>query len=295
MMSLPPSETLLSLKNGLPDELDVSRRNFIKQTALAATGVLASSALLNGLAQAEGAPTAKSPAGHKPLLHHKTIAEGVALLEKTAESPLVAKDFTSLLGGKVMGLSDNQLKQHFKLYEGYVKKTNEIHQKLGELTPTDWSASAASYSPYRELITELSFTHNGVVLHELYFDNLSHAGEPGEGLKKLVSASGYTSWDAFMAQLVAAGKAMRGWVIVGLNHRSAKLELFGLDSHHIGMPALISPLLVLDVFEHAYMIDFGTDRAKYLEQFTQTIDWHVVDQRLLYAVHHTMTGASASV
>jgi Fe-Mn family superoxide dismutase len=283
------SQNELSVNDVTPAMLDVSRRDFIKQSAIAATSVLASGVLLNGLAQA-AAPSG----GHKPLPHHKTITEGIALLEKTAQLPLVAKNFETLLGGHVMGLSDNQLKQHFKLYEGYVKKTNDIHQKLGELTPADWSASAASYSTYRELITELSFTHNGVVLHELYFGNLTHQGEPGEGLKKLVASSGYASWETFIAQLIAAGKAMRGWVIVGLNHRTAKLELFGLDSHHMGMPALISPLLVLDVFEHAYMIDFGIDRAKYLEAFVQTIDWGVVDQRLLYAVHHTMTGVSAS-
>lgn len=259
-MSMKPPE---SKESRVVMDADQSRRNFIKQTAMAATGVLASGALFNGLAHAARSHSV-GPAGHKAMPTHKTIADGIALLEKTAQSPLVAKDFTPLLGGKVMGLSDNQLKQHFKLYEGYVKKTNEIHQKLGELTPADWSASAASYSTYRELITELSFTHNGVVLHELYFGNLSHQGTPGDGLKKLVSSSGYASWDAFMAQLIAAGKAMRGWVIVGLNHRTAKLELFGLDSHNIGMPALVSPLLVLDVFEHAYMIDFGTDRGQLL-------------------------------
>jgi Fe-Mn family superoxide dismutase len=149
--------------------------------------------------------------------------------------------------------------------------------------------SNAAYGVLREMSVELSFCHNGVILHEMYFGNLGKNSEPSESLKKLITRD-FGSWDKFIQHFVAMGKSMRGWAVMGFDMLDGKLRNYGLDQHHEFMPAMFYPLLVLDVYEHAYMIDFGTARAKYLDVFMQNINWQVVDKRLMFAVHNLMSG-----
>ncbi|MBK7837398.1 MAG: superoxide dismutase [Candidatus Obscuribacter sp.] len=190
--------------------------------------------------------------------------------------PYTAKDFGALVTKNMPGLSSSQIEQHLKLYKGYVGKSNEIYNKLKDV---DITSANATYSPLRELLLEQSFAVNGVVYHELYFGNLGGSGGEPTGDLKAALDERFGSGAKFMDFLKASGKSMRGWVIVGYNMRGNHIDFFGLDTHNMFSPTATVPLLVLDVYEHAYMIDYGIDRAKYLDAFVKNLDWSVVAKR----------------
>ncbi len=201
----------------------------------------------------------------------------------TGAAPYLAKEFGYLLGKGMDGFSANQLKQHFQLYNGYVTKSNSIRQ---ELKQASLEGANATFSPFRELLVEESYALNGVVYHELYFGNLG--GEGGEPAGELEAAIGgaFGSAGKFMDYLKAAGKAARGWVVVGYNLRIGEICAYALDLHNLWVPAAVVPLLVLDVYEHAYMIDYGIDRGAYLDAFVKNLDWKAVSRRFSGAIKH---------
>lgn len=201
--------------------------------------------------------------------------------EKTGSDPYVARDFSSLLNKKLSGLSSNQISQHLKLYQGYVKKANEIHQKLKSV---DLASANATYSPLRELLAEQSYALNGAIYHEYYFANLGGNGGEASGDLRSALDEHFGNFGKFADYLRAAGKSMRGWVILGYNTRLNRIDTFGLDLHNMFSPANVIPVLVLDVYEHAYMVDYGIDRGKYLDAFMQNIDWEVANKRLVAAI-----------
>ncbi len=213
----------------------------------------------------------------------KAQAAETAEKGKTAAgAPYAARDF-SALADKMSGFSASQIKQHLKLYDGYVGKCNEIHDKLKDV---DITTANATYSAVRELLVEQSFAHNGVVYHEYYFGNLGGSGGEPQGEMRAGIEEEWKSVGKFMDFLKAAGKSARGWVIVGFNPRAGHIDAYALDTHNIFSPANIVPLVALDVYEHAYMIDFGIDRAKYLETFLANVNWDVVSKRLEIARKH---------
>jgi Fe-Mn family superoxide dismutase len=194
------------------------------------------------------------------------------------------KDFSALLNKKMDGLSTNQIEQHLKLYKGYVTKTKEINDALNapDLLKA-LPAPNATYSPLRELLMEQSFAQNGVIYHELYFGNLGGAGGEATGDLKSAIEARWGSSAKFMDYLKAAGKCMRGWVIMGWNTREGSLQTYGLDMHNMWSPANVVPIVVLDVYEHAYMIDYGINRANYLDAFVKNLDWDVCGKRFALA------------
>jgi len=200
----------------------------------------------------------------------------------SAEAPYVAKDFNAL-AGSLDGLSASQIKQHLKLYTGYVDKANAISKSLKDV---DLTTANATYSTVRELLIEQSFAVNGVVYHEFYFGNLGKKGDGPTGNLKAAIDDRWGSQAKFADFLKAAGKSARGWVIIGWNTRSGTLDAFALDTHNIFSPANIVPVLVLDVYEHAYMIDYGVDRPKYLDAFLGNLNWEVVSKRFAAASKH---------
>jgi superoxide dismutase, Fe-Mn family len=219
-------------------------------------------------------------------------AQTMAAATGGGKEPYVAKDFSHLvdkLDGN--GLSKSQIEQHLKLYKGYIGKSNEIHAKLAE---ADLASANATYSPLRELLMEQSYAVNGAVYHELYFGNLGGKGGDPTGDVKAAVEERFGSTGKFMDLLKASGKCMRGWVIVGYNTRGGYIDTFGLDLHNMWSPASTVPLLVLDVYEHAYMVDYGIDRAKYLDAFAKNLDWDVVGKRLAMARKHP-TGHEATI
>jgi Fe-Mn family superoxide dismutase len=193
----------------------------------------------------------------------------------------LVKDFNSLLTKKLEGISQSQVSQHIKLYQGYVKKANEIYHKLKDV---DLASANPTYSPLRELLAEQSYALNGAIYHEYYFGNLGGQGGEASGDIRAALDERFGNFGKFSDYLKAAGKSMRGWVILGYNTRIGRVETFGLDLHNVFSPANVIPILVLDVYEHAYMVDYGIDRAKYLDAFMQNIDWDIANKRLAAAV-----------
>ena len=189
--------------------------------------------------------------------------------------------FNGLLSKKLEGLSQSQISQHLKLYQGYAKKANEIHRKLKDV---DLASANPTYSPLRELLAEQSYALNGAIYHEYYFGNLGGKGIDPSGDLRAALDERFGNFAKFNDYIKAAGKSMRGWVILGYNTRIGCIDIFGLDLHNFLSPANVVPVLVLDVYEHAYMVDYGIERAKYLDAFMQNVDWEIANRRLSLAI-----------
>ncbi len=188
-----------------------------------------------------------------------------------------AKDYNYLLGN-LEGFSDELLKQHFELYNGYIKSVNEINEKIANLKEKKGNPS---YSEYRSLLSFKAFPQNGVILHEFYFSNLcSKKTSPSQKLIAFINHE-FNSFDECINGLKEAAKSVRsGWVILGYDERQAKIQNSIIDLHDEHVPFLNIPLLVLDVWEHAYTLDYGINKAAYLDAFINNIDWDMVSKRL---------------
>jgi len=146
--------------------------------------------------------------------------------------PRDAKNFDHLIG-KVKGLSEAQLKAHFTLYQGYVKKLNEIEEKLGK---ADRSAPNYSFNEYSELRRREPVAFNGTFLHEHYFDNLGEPGQsPTDAVKKAIESS-FGSMDAWIADMKAILMSAHGWAIASFSYAEMKVRNFLIQSeHHVGI------------------------------------------------------------
>ncbi len=167
------------------------------------------------------------------------------------------------------GISVKMLEQHFKLYEGYVKKTNEIQAKL---ETADKSEANGVYSLVGELKREETFAVNGMKLHEVYFGHLSGDGKPEGELVKMIERD-FGSLDEWKADLVATGLSARGWAITAFDFKDNRLHNYASDAHNVGAVWAAVPVIVLDVYEHAYFIDYGTSRKAYIDSFFKNLDW----------------------
>src|SRR3989338_1649845 len=186
-----------------------------------------------------------------------------------------AKDFNHLLG-KIKGLSDKQLTAHFGLYQGYVKKKNEIADKL---KTQDKSAANYSFGEFSELKRREAVAFNGTFLHELYFENLSGKNlEPSSELRKEVVRA-FGNWDSFVQDMKSCGSSTPGWVVLTWNKITKQLHTYIMYEHHIGLPAHQEIILALDCWEHAFMLDYGINKAGYLDAFFAAVDWKVVEYR----------------
>jgi len=190
--------------------------------------------------------------------------------------PYTAKDYKSLLGMK--GFSDTLLNNHFTLYQGYVTNTNKVLDTLAAMLK-DGKVGTPEYA---ELKRRLGWEFNGMRLHELYFENLggkTPLNKSGKLGKKLADEFGsYENWEK---DFRGTG-AMRGigWTILYQDNVNGKLINQWINEHDAGHPAGCTPILVLDVFEHAFMIDYGLKRADYIESFFNNINWGAAEARL---------------
>ncbi len=175
------------------------------------------------------------------------------------------------------GISRNQIEQHYTLYQGYVNKVNEIRQKL---ETADRSAANQTYSEIRELKVELSFALDGVKLHEAYFDNLGgKGGQPTGEVADAINRE-FGSFEKWAEDFKASGISARGWVVLAYDMENDTLFNYIADDHNTyGIWNAIA-ILVLDTYEHAYMIDYGVKRPPYIDAFMRNIDWSVVEDRL---------------
>lgn len=184
-----------------------------------------------------------------------------------------AKHFDSIK--ELNGISEQTMTEHYKLYEGYVKKTNEIMEKL-ELV--DKTTANQAFSDIRSLKIDLSFALGGVKNHETYFAHLG--GEGGEPSGKLMEQikQDFGSFDGWKADLKATGMASRGWAWLAYDFDLKRLVNFAGDAQNT-YPVWNAGLLVaLDVYEHAYYLDYQTKRADYVDAFFENLDWSVVEK-----------------
>jgi Fe-Mn family superoxide dismutase len=180
------------------------------------------------------------------------------------------------------GISDQTLEMHFKLYEGYVANTNTLNEKIGSLIG---GGSISDMTTYSELTRRLGFEYNGMVLHEYYFENMKKGGnvdpEKQSNFYKAAEKS-FGSYDIWKTDFVGVGK-MRGvgWAICYQDPNSGLLSNHWITLHEVGNVAGFTPVLVMDVWEHAFLLDYKpADRPKYIEAFFSNIDWNAVDKRL---------------
>ena len=190
--------------------------------------------------------------------------------------PYVAKDFGALVG--MDGFSEALLKNHFTLYQGYVTNTNKLSDLIGRIL-----AEGKTGSPeYAELKRRFGWEWNGMRLHEFYFENLGGKGvlDPASKLGKAVAAE-FGSVEKWEADFRAAG-AMRGigWVVLYQDRLGGRLFNQWVNEHDVGNPAGAVPVLVMDVFEHAFMVDYGLKRADYIAAFFRNVNWKAAEARL---------------
>ncbi len=187
-----------------------------------------------------------------------------------------AKDYGNLIG--MQGFSETLLKNHFTLYQGYVTNTNKLIDSLASML----KEGKVGTPEYAELKRRMGFEFNGMRLHEYYFENLGgkaaldKAGKLG---KKLAEEFGsYENWE----QDFKGTGAMRGigWAILYQDNITGRLLNQWINEHETGHPAGCIPILVMDVFEHAFMLDYGLKRADYIAAFFQNINWSAAEGRL---------------
>jgi len=191
--------------------------------------------------------------------------------------PYTAQDFSKLLAMK--DFSETLLQNHVTLYQGYVTNVNKLLESLDSML----KEGKVSGPDYAEMKRRLGWEFNGMRLHELYFGNLGGTGTPDQGSslsEKLVAAFG--SRDAWETDFRATG-AMRGigWAVLYQDKTDGRLMNFWINEHDVGHPAGCAPILIMDVFEHAFMLDFGLKRAVYIDAFFANIDWTTVESRLI--------------
>jgi Fe-Mn family superoxide dismutase len=183
------------------------------------------------------------------------------------------------------GISDQTLEMHFKLYEGYVKETNKLTEKISEFL-ADGKVDQEEMPAYSELTRRLGFEYNGMVLHEYYFGNMKKGSttiDPDKNSNFFRAAeTSFGSYDIWKADFMGVGK-MRGvgWAICYENPSNGRLSNHWITLHETGNIAGFIPVLVMDVWEHAFILDYKpADRPKYIEAFFSNIDWNAVGQRL---------------
>jgi Fe-Mn family superoxide dismutase len=195
------------------------------------------------------------------------------------------------------GISDQTLEMHFKLYEGYVKETNLLQEKISAILK-DGKVDQEEMPAYSELKRRLGFEYNGMVLHEYYFGNLKKGGgdkpKRGSSLVKAMEEN-FGSYDIWKTDFAGTGK-MRGvgWAICYQDPINGHLSNHWVSLHEIGNVAGYRPVLVMDVWEHAFILDYKpAERAKYIEAFFANIDWHAVEERMQTPVAEKSTRARA--
>jgi Fe-Mn family superoxide dismutase len=183
------------------------------------------------------------------------------------------------------GISDQTLEMHFKLYEGYVKETNNLTTRITDFI-SDGNVDQEEMPAYSELTRRLGFEYNGMVLHEYYFDNLQKGGGTGDPVQTAQFAkaaeTSFGSYNIWKADFVGIGK-MRGvgWAICYQNPNNGRLSNHWITLHETGNVAGFNPILVMDVWEHAFLLDYKpAERPKYIEAFFSNIAWDMVENRL---------------
>jgi Fe-Mn family superoxide dismutase len=172
------------------------------------------------------------------------------------------------------GISQETIEAHYKLYQGYVNKRNEI---LGKLAEVDLSSANQVYSDLRSLKVDLTFAIGGIKNHEVYFEHLGGKGGDPAGVFAELVRRDFGSVENWKADLKATGLAGRGWAWTAYDFDEGRLLNYIGDAQNTFPVWNASPLVALDVYEHAYFIDYGTDRGSYIDAFFNNLDYDVVN------------------
>lgn len=184
----------------------------------------------------------------------------------------------------LIGISDRTIEMHFKLYEGYVKGTNELNEKISEILEKG-KVDQKNMPAYSEMKRRLGFEYNGMVLHEYYFGNLKRdgGGVPSAASPFLQRVRGdFGSFEIWKEDFVSIGR-MRGvgWAVCYEDPSSGRLSNHWITSHEVGHIAGYQPLLVMDMWEHAFLLDYKpSEKEQYIEAFFANVDWQGVEKRL---------------
>lgn len=193
----------------------------------------------------------------------------------TVPDALPAKVYNTEAAGISKATHDN----HLTLWKGYANKTNEIRKALAEME-VDPSAANQIYSQMRALKVNYAFAYGGYVNHEVYFDSIGGGGGPATGdVAKLIEEC-YGSFERWVADWKATGMAGRGWAFLGFDRKEGRVFNYAGDSQDTFPAWNHTLLLAMDVYEHAYYLDFQTARMKYIEAFLQVVDWDAANARL---------------
>lgn len=180
----------------------------------------------------------------------------------------------------LQGISDKEIEVHKGLYAGYVKNVNLLNERIAAL-----EAEGKAGSPdWAELVRRLGFEYDGMILHEYYFGNLKAGATPLDQSSRLAReiADQFGSFDAWLGEFKAVA-SMRGvgWAILYQDPTNGRLANFWVSLHQDGVPTGYRPILVLDVWEHAFMVDYvPAERPKYIEAFLKNVDWQAAEGRL---------------
>lgn len=178
---------------------------------------------------------------------------------------------------QLKGISEKTTEiHHDKLYAGYVNKRNEIAEALES---ADRSKANQAYSPFRALKLEETFAADGAILHEIYFDSLGGNGSVPDGAFKQKIEEDFGSWEKFVEDATATAMAARGWAVTAYDPSDGKIRNFLCDMHNQGGVWGTTPLWTIDCYEHAYFIDYGSDRGAYVNALLTNVHWNAVAAR----------------
>ncbi len=176
-------------------------------------------------------------------------------------------------------INRDQFEAHMRLYEGYVTNINKVDEILSR-GDAQREQSNITFSFYRELKRGETFALNGVILHELYFENIGgNTKDPDQATMSMLEES-FGSVQKWQEDFIATAKASRGWAVLCLDQRSMRLRNISLDAHDVGNIAYSAPALVLDMYEHAYFLQYADKKADYINAFLKNINWNVVGERM---------------
>lgn len=178
-------------------------------------------------------------------------------------------------------INKEQFDVHMRLYEGYVTNINKIDDIL-QRGDAQRDQSNATFSYYRELKRGETYALDGVILHELYFENIGGTSPVPDRFVVDQIENDFNSLPKWQEDFVATAKASRGWAMLAFDQRSNRFRNISLDAHDLGNIAYSAPALVLDMYEHAYFLQYADNKAEYINNFMKNINWGAVADRMRF-------------
>lgn len=235
-------------------ELKMNRRSFVTGAGITAAGIV-------GL-------TGCSKSGSTSITAYSATSKNAELYPIYENGVYVPKDFSALTKNPALGLSPEIIEHHLGLYNKYIVKVNDAEDKMAQGIIDEAS------------MKNLAFSLNGMALHDIYFSNMTTDKESMSTELKAAIENTFGTITNYMSNLTEIASQVKGWSVTALNLLNGQIFNYGLENHSANFPNFVIPLLALDVYEHAYVTDFGEDgKAAYLDVFQKIINWDLVSRR----------------